>query len=241
MPAPNEDDLRRNAILGALPENEFSRFAERVEILEVEMRQSVYEPDQSITEVYFPLTAVFSVVAVADRRVTVEVATIGREGMVGLPLFLGAHTSPHEAFCQIPGSAARLSGHDLGAMVNGDTQLRRVLNRFTEALIVQIAQNVVCNNAHNVDQRMCRWLLATHDRVGRDEFAITQDFLAQMLGVRRPTVSATAQGLQSRGLVRYSRGTLSIVDRPGLEGGACQCYALIKAQFDAAYSMSEGR
>jgi CRP-like cAMP-binding protein len=176
---------------------------------------------------------VYSLVGVADGQASVEVATIGREGMVGLPVFLGQAVSPHAAFCQVPGAAARLPAHELASVLGGNGALHGLLNRFTQATMVQIAQNVVCNSTHPLGQRAARWLLATHDRVGRDEFALTQQFLSQMLGATRPTVSETAGKLQAQGLIRYRRGQLTITDRTGLERAACSCYSIVKAEFDA--------
>jgi CRP-like cAMP-binding protein len=227
------EELRRNAILTKLPQVEFDRLRERLEVVDTTLRQQLYEPRQVLTEVYFPLSAVFSLVALADDdRVQVEVATIGREGMLGLPLFLGAVTSPHAAYCQIPGSAARLSADDFRQTLIGDGALHRALNRYTQATMVQIAQNVICNSTHSTKQRACRWLLATHDRVGHDQFPLTQEFLAQILGVRRPTVSEIASRLQSQGLMRYTRGVITICDRPRLERTTCDCYWIIKAEHD---------
>jgi CRP-like cAMP-binding protein len=200
--------------------------------VEIDIRLSVYEPGGPIPHVYFPISAVFSLVAVTDGRVVVEVATIGREGMVGLPAFLGAANSPHAAFCQIGGSAAELNVDDLRKVVSANGDLRRLLDRFTQSTIVQIAQNVVCNNTHDVEQRAARWLLTTHDRVGHDGFPLTQEFLAQMLGVRRTTVSHVANRLQSAGLIRYRRGNLAITDRRRLEQAACECYGIVKREFD---------
>lgn len=227
-----EDDLRRNAILGALPDREFSRLSPSLELLGAELRDQVYEPDKPFSHVYFPISSVYSLVGHADGEAVVEVATIGREGMVGLPAFLGQPTSPHAAFCQVPGPAARLPADQLTAVLSDDGALHGLLNRFTQATIVQIAQNVVCNSTHTLTQRAARWLLTTHDRVGRDEFALTQQFLGQMLGVRRPTVSETASKLQAQGYIRYSRGNLTITDRRGLEQVTCSCYGIIRDEFD---------
>jgi CRP-like cAMP-binding protein len=228
-----DDELRQNAIFAKLPGREFDRVRREVEVIDAGLRLQVYQPGVPIKAVYFPLTSVFSVVAVADGRVVVEVATTGREGMVGLPLFLGSPTSPHAAFCQIAGRAARLGADTLRKLLTVDGTLHRALNRFTQATMVQIAQNVVCNSTHSATQRACRWLLTTHDRMGRDQFDLTQEFLAQMLGVRRPTVSEIAGRLQSDGLIRYSRGVVTVVNRRGLEKASCNCYSIVKAEFDA--------
>jgi CRP-like cAMP-binding protein len=225
--------LTRNGVLAGLPERELVRLAERAELVQVRTRDEIYRPEGPIESVYFPLDAVFSMVAVTDGEAVVEVATIGLEGMVGLPLFLGAPTSPHAMFCQIPGYAARMSGDDLREVLRDDGQLHARLNRYAQATMVQIAQNVVCNNTHPAEQRAARWLLMTQDRVGQPEFPLTQEFLAQMLGVRRPTVSEIAGRLQDRSLISYRRGVITVADRAGLEAATCACYAVVRAEFDA--------
>lgn len=160
-------------------------------------------------------------------------ATTGREGMIGLPVFLGASSSPHASFCQIPGRSVQLGTEALHRILSNDGILHRILNRFTQVTMVQIAQNVVCNAAHTTDQRAARWMLMTQDRVGRNEFLLTQEFLAQMLSVQRPTVSEVARRLQADGLIRYRRGTVVISDRSGLERAACLCYGVVRSEFDA--------
>lgn len=225
-------ELRENAILAELPVGELDALRPRLQLMDVEPRKSVYDPGKRISHVYFPTSAVFSLVAMAGSGASVEVATTGREGMVGLPIFLGAMTSPHSAFCQVSGRAARLPANDLLAVLGRNPSLHQVLNRFTQAMMVQIAQNVLCNNTHTTEQRLCRWLLTTEDRVARPTFQITQEFMAQMLGVRRPTVSDTAGRLQDRGLIRYSRGVMTIVDRAKMEIATCDCYRIVKGEFD---------
>jgi CRP-like cAMP-binding protein len=225
--------LRENAILGQLPQAELAELDARSELVEMATRDAVYDEGGPIGNVYFPFAAVFSMVATTEEQVVVEVATIGREGMAGLPLFLGAATSPHACFCQVPGASLRLGADDLRRVLSRDGSLHRALSRFAQATMVQISQNVVCNNAHTAEQRAARWLLTTHDRVGRAEFPLTQQFLAQMLGLRRPTVSEIAQGLQARDLISYHRGQMVIEDRAGLEALTCDCYTVVRREFDA--------
>lgn len=227
-----DDDVRGNAILGALPGPELDRLRPWLDVTKAEIRDQVYDPGKPITDLYFPISSVYSMVGVADGEAVVEVATVGREGMVGLPVFLGQRTSPHAAFCQVPGLAAQLPAGQLAAVLADDGALHGLLNRFTQATMVQIAQNVVCNATHSLVQRMARWLLTTHDRVGRDEFALTQQFLSQMLGARRPTVSEIAGKLQSQGMIQYSRGNLTVTDRHSLEQSSCSCYGIVRAEFD---------
>jgi CRP-like cAMP-binding protein len=226
------DELTQNAILAALGDEELGRLRSMLDLVEVELKEEVYQYREPITGVYFPISAVYSIVGLADGE-TVEVGTVGFEGMVGLPLFLGATTSPTTAFCQIPGQAARLSAADLVEFLADDGQLHSVLHRYTQTTMAELSQNVVCNSAHTTTQRAARWLLTTGDRVRSDRFPLTQEFLAQMLGVRRPTVSDVASKLQSEGLISYSRGTIVITDRLRLNEAACDCYRIIKAEFDA--------
>ena len=228
----NQQGLERNAILAALPGAELARLRGGLELVDAPIREQVYQPGGPISEVYFPLASVFSVVGMADDRVPVEVATIGREGMVGLPVFLGAASTPYAAFCQVAGPAAKITAQGLRQVLAGGGALHAALSRYTQALIVQIAQNVVCNSSHATIARAARWLLTTRDRMGGEDFLLTQEFLGQMLGVRRPTASGTARQLQAGGLIRYSRGKITITDGPGLERAACSCYGILRAEFD---------
>jgi CRP-like cAMP-binding protein len=221
-------DPRRNTILRRLPQAEYERVTAVGKVVTAELRDEVYSPQSAVEDVYFPLSCVYSYVAAVEEEILVEVGTIGLEGMVGLPAFLGVTHSPHTVFCQVPGSALRLTVPQLRELLVGDGSLHRLLNRYVQALMVQIAQNVACNRTHATDERAARWLLTTQDRVGEETFPLTQEFLAQMLGVRRPTVSVTARRLQSAGLISYSRGTVTIIDRGRLTEAACDCYAIVR-------------
>jgi CRP-like cAMP-binding protein len=229
---------RTNAILAALPDEELQRLQDQSELAEMDLRDSVYEPGGPITDVYFPLDAVFSMITVLGEQFSVEVGTVGFEGMVGLPAFLGSPSSPHAAFCQISGRALRVPVPALRDTLAGDGVLHDQLHQYTSATMVQLAQSVACNSAHDAERRAARWLLTTHDRVRRDEFPLTQDFLAQMLGVRRPTVSEIAQRLQDRGLISYTRGRMTIVDRALLENLSCECYWTVRRAFPAVEQAS---
>jgi CRP-like cAMP-binding protein len=219
--------------LGQLLDAEFAALEPNLKLEQSEMKRQAYTPGKPITDIFFPLTSVYSLVAMADGQIQIEVATIGHEGMVGLPAYLGATQSPQAAFCQIPGDTVRIGIGDFRQALSRGGALHDLLNRFTQATMVQVSQNVVCNRSHPTDARMARWLATTHDRVGRDEFPLTQEFMAQMLGVHRPTVSETAQRIQAMGLIRYRRGVITIADRGGLEQVACECYRIIRAEFDA--------
>jgi CRP-like cAMP-binding protein len=221
-----------NRLLAALPPTVVERLRPDLERVSVSFRQQIYTPDAPIPYVYFPLDSIFSLVIIVEGGAIVEVATVGNEGMVGLPVFLGASTIPGEAFCQIPGEACRMRADALRAATGENGPLRDLLQCYTQALINQIAQSVACNHLHSLQERMCRWLLMTQDRVGADQFPMTQEFLAQMLGVRRPTVTGTASILQKAGLISFARGRLTVLDRRGLEAGSCECYRVVRKEFD---------
>ena len=224
--------LLHNRLLAALPVQERWRLGSELRVVELGMREQIYDTGEAITQVFFPLNCVLSVVAAVDDDVAVEVAMVGLEGMAGLPAFLGAAASPHRCFCQVPGQALRLDTVTLRRFLSGDGALHDLLHRYTQAVLAFLAQNIACNRLHSTEERTARWLAQTHDRVGSDSFQITQDFLAQMLGVRRATVSESARTLQQAGLIRYSRGRITIVDRDRLQAAACQCYLTIRHEFD---------
>jgi CRP-like cAMP-binding protein len=230
----DDDELRGNGLLARLPDTEFERIRDLLTLTDMKQREHVFRQGKSISTVHFPLSSVYSMVALTnDEQIVVEVATIGYEGVVGLPLFLGASTSPNSVFVQVPGRAAVISAGDLERFLAVDGALHGLLHRYTQTTIVQVSQNVVCNTAHSTEQRAARWLLTTGDRVRSERFALTQDFLARMLGVRRQTVSESASRLQSDGLISYTRGIVTILDRTALEGVACECYSIIRAEFAA--------
>jgi len=222
----------RNRILRALPTKEFARLRRGgLTTLTLKQKDSVWRPNQPIEAVYFPLDAVVSVLAVADGGV-VEVATIGNEGVVGLPVFLGAQSSPGLAFCQVPGRAERLGAEVFLREARRDGALQRLLQLYSQGFMVQVSQATVCNRLHSAERRLARWLLIVADRVGRQEFPLTHEFMAQMLGVRRATVTETAGALQRANLIRYRRGAITIRHRAGLEHAACECYRIVRDEFD---------
>ncbi|MGI4830612.1 MAG: Crp/Fnr family transcriptional regulator [Janthinobacterium lividum] len=195
------------------------------------MKHVIFSRNAPIENVYFPIGAVISEVAVMENGTSIEVATTGREGMVGLPAFLGANSTVFSAFVQVPGEALRMSVADLRAETADGGPLSRILLRFANAHLVQVGQGAACNQLHSVRQRCARWLLMTHDRVGRDEFALTHEFMCQMLGVRRATVTEIAGALQHEGIIRNHRGRFTIVDRSALETVTCECYWVIRQEF----------
>ncbi|MGC2404145.1 MAG: Crp/Fnr family transcriptional regulator [Acidobacteriaceae bacterium] len=207
-----------------------------LELISLELRRELYSPNLPIRHVYFPVDGVVSMLAELEEGLMVEVATVGNEGMIGLPLFLGTNTTPGTSFSQVPGKAYRLTAEEFTRNIQQPSSFTRVLHRYTQALMTQISQGTGCNRIHNNKQRCARWLLLTHDRVGKNEFQLTQEFLSQMLGVRRATVNEIAGQLSRAGAISYSRGTIHIVDRLRLEAESCLCYSIIRDEYDRMYS-----
>jgi CRP-like cAMP-binding protein len=222
---------QQNGLLGLLPLDVQRRLSRDFETPSLALKEVLFEPNERIDHVYFPLSSVLSMVATTHNGVAVEVATIGNEGMLGVPLFLGVDSAPLKAFAQVSGETLRMGARAFRQHVQREPKLAGVLRRYTQALMVQIAQGTVCNRAHSIEQRCCRWLLMTNDRVGTSHFVLTQEFLALMLGVRRATVSEAAAALQGAGLIQYRRGLVNIVNRRGLEQRACECYRIIRDEY----------
>lgn len=222
----------QNRLLSALSRDLQIRLLPRMEKVNLPVRQVLYEREAPMTHVYFPLSGVVSLIMVLKSGESVEVATTGNEGMVGTPVFLGAERSSCRAVVQVPGQALRMRIEHLRRALEEHRELADIARRYTQGLFHQLAQTTACNHVHSVQERMCSWLLMTHDRVGVDEFQLTQEFLAQMLGVRRPSVTVAAGVLQKAGLIRYQRGRIRVADRAGLEGAACECYETVRQEFD---------
>lgn len=225
-----------NRLLGTFDGKELQTWRGRLERVSLATKQVLYEPNSPIDYVYFPTGAMASLVAVMQDGTAVETAAVGHEGMVGAPLVLGATSTPLKAFCQVPGPAERLPAEVLMRLVDRSPRLRRLLNRYVQVLMVQLAQGVACNRLHSVEQRCPRWLLATRDRVATDSFPLTQEFMAEMLGVRRAGVTEVAGRLQKAGLIRYNHGRVTLLDRDRLRSAACECYSVIAEQFEQLFS-----
>jgi CRP-like cAMP-binding protein len=225
---------RGNRILDALPPKEYERLLPDLSPVSLELKHRLLAPGDTIDTIYFPVSAVVSLLTAMGDGSSVEVATIGSEGVVGIPVFLGAQATSARDFyqVQVSGSAAAMDAGAFRAATGQDAPLRGLVERYAQALFSQVSQQVACNGLHSVERRCSRWMLLTHDRVGSDEFALTQEFLAQMLGVRRASVTVAAGVLQKAGFIRYSRGRVTIVDREGLENASCECYRIIRAEFD---------
>jgi CRP-like cAMP-binding protein len=222
----------QNRLLVALPRGEYDRLRPNLEKVSLPLKDILYEANGPIPHVFFPLNGVVSLVIIMEGGFTLEVGTIGNEGMVGTPVFLGSESSPTRAISQVPGEALRMETKVFQGEMKVGGRLYSLVQRYTQAMINQISQSTVCNHRHSVEKRMCRWLLMSHDRVGADEFPLTQEFLAQMLGVRRPTVTAVAGILQKAGLITYHRGRMTVLDRKGLEAASCECYEVVAKELD---------
>jgi len=221
----------RNKILLALPAIELELIAAHLERVPLPRRMVAYDPLRPISHVYFVESGVISIVSIMRDRTAIETATIGCEGIIGLPVYLGVDAVPEQAFVQVPGEALRLPSSQFRTLAAQMPVLQQLLDRYSVCVFTLAAQCSGCNRAHTMEQRCARWLLMVHDRMPGDEFELTQDFLSQMLGVRRATVSETASQLQQAGLISYSRGRIVIVDRPGLERVVCECYGIISSTF----------
>jgi CRP-like cAMP-binding protein len=217
----------RNELLRLLAHDSpaaYEQLAGLLESVDLPVRSVLYEPDEPITHVYVPQSGACSIVKIMESGARVEVRTVGCEGMVGLPVFLGSDSTPTQCFAQVAGTARRLSTAAFHSMSLAGDALHRILQRYAQYLFDQGAQSVACNRLHGVEARCARWLLMTQDRVGAPSFSLTHEFLSYMLGVRRASVSVAAESLQRVGLIRYSRGKMAVVDRAGLEAASCECY-----------------
>ena len=224
----------RNRILQQLDDSDWKRLQPSLQPVELSFKEPLYEPGQSIAYMHFVEIGVVSLVRELEEGGTIETGTIGNEGVVGLPAFLGAMTGSGRAFCQIPGRALRVKVKVMTAELERNSKVAKLLLRVADATMSMLAQVAACNRAHPVEERMARWLLMTHDRVDDDEFPLTQEFLAMMLGVRRPSVNIAGLTLQQAGLIQYRRGRIRVVNRQGLEASSCECYQQIRQEFEKA-------
>jgi CRP-like cAMP-binding protein len=224
--------MMKNKLLARIPRKELEPLLAQLHEVALPFKKVLSDIDEKIEYAYFVSNGVVSVVNEPDNGDIVEVATIGNEGMVGFPIVLGTSSIPSRVLVQVAGSGLRISASDLLACLRQTPILHRLLMRYVMAVMNQIAQSTSCNRLHQVQERCARWLLHTHDRVEGDSFEITQEFLSQMLGVHRPTVTIAARMLQQAGLIRYTRGKIEIIDRPGLEAASCNCYRLIVDQYE---------
>ena len=226
MPSP-----RLNRLLAALPAPDWQRWAPKLEPVELPLGHVLYESGVALSHVYFPTTAIVSLLYVMENGASAEIAVVGNEGLVGISLFMGGETTPSRAVVQSGGQGFRMRAETLKDEF-ANPSVMHLLLRFTQALITQMAQTAVCNRHHLLDQQLCRWLLLSHDRLQGDELVMTQELIANMLGVRREGVTAAAHKLQQAGVIDYARGHIRLLDRARLEQRSCECYAVVKKEYD---------
>jgi len=220
----------QNYLLAALPAEVFERLSPDLELITMPLGEVLYESGGQLQHVYFPTTAILSLHYVMENGATAEIAGVGNEGVVGISLFMGGDTTPSSAVVQTAGHAYRLAGRLLKEEFNRAGLMQRLLLRYTQALITQMCQTAVCNRHHTVEQQLCRWLLLTLDRMPTNELIMTQELVASMLGVRREGITEAAGKLQHAGFISYRRGHVAVLERSGLEAGACECYAVVKKE-----------
>jgi len=229
---PVMDNPQQNHLLAALPPEEFGRLLPHLELVAMPLGKVLYESGSRMKYVYFPTTSIVSLLYVTQDGASAEIAVVGNEGILGIALFMGGETTPSRAVVQSAGHAYRLHADFLREEFNRAGPMLHLLLRYTQALITQMAQTAVCNRHHSVDQQLCRWLLMSLDRLPSNELLMTQELIANMLGVRREGVTEAAGKLQSAGLIHYRRGHITVLDRMGLEARACECYAVVRKEFD---------
>ena len=227
---------RQNHLLAALPPSEFERIAPHLELVTMSLGDVLYESGGQLKHVYFPTDSIVSLLYVMEDGASAEIAVVGNEGILGISLFMGGETTPSRAVVQSKGFSYRMPAQHLKLEFNRAGPMMHLLLRYTQALITQMSQTAVCNRHHSVDQQLCRWLLLSLDRLATDELAMTQELIANMLGVRREGVTEAAGKLRDLGIIQYSRGHIKVLDRPKLEQHVCECYAVVKREVDRLLS-----
>ena len=222
----------QNRLLAALPPSDRERLFPHLELVPMELGRVLYESGDALVHVYFPLDSIVSLLYVMENGASAEISVVGNEGLIGLALFMGGETTPSRAIVQSAGYGYRLIGRRLKEEFNRHGELQLLLLRYTQALITQMAQTAVCNRHHSVDQQLCRWLLLSLDRLSSNKLVMTQELIANMLGVRREGVTDAAGKLQKLGVIRYARGQITVLDRDKLEALSCECYAVVKKETD---------
>ena len=231
---------RQNRLLQLIGAEDFDRLKPQLQNVNFAYKLPLCKANTPIEFVYFPVTGVASLVNTMADGCAAEVGTIGNEGMVGMPVILGDRVAPTSIYVQVPGSGLRLPADHLSEAIARGSSLRKIMLHYVHAFFNQVAQSAACNHFHTIEQRCCRWLLMTHDRVQSDQFILTQEFLGMMLGAQRTSVTLVASELKRRNLIQYSRGHVKILNRPGLEKCSCECYAVSKREFDRLLGPPKG-
>lgn len=232
MAIPQNSDQPVNRLLAALPTDVYQRLTPHLELVSLKLHQTIYEENEPITHIYFPHGSLISLVTSMQDGTTIEIGLVGREGMAGLPALLGSRTRGHSALVQVSNSAMRIDAAVIKAEFEHGGALQRVILRYFQALLTQISQCVACNRFHTTEERFARWLLLVRDRLQTNEFQLTQEFVGQMLGIRRSSVTVAAGNLSQAGLIRYTRGKVIILDSEALEDFSCECYGVIRDEFN---------
>jgi CRP-like cAMP-binding protein len=230
MPSPHTP--KQNHLLAALPAEDYARLLPHLDLIAMPLGWALYESGARLGYLYFPTTSIVSLLYVLESGASAEIAITGNEGLVGIALFMGGESTSNRAVVQSAGNGYRLRASILKKEFALGGELQHLALRFTQALITQMAQTAVCNRHHSIDQQLCRWLLLSLDRLATNELSMTQDLIANMLGVRREGVTEAAGKLQKAGLIHYQRGRITVLDRPGLEARVCECYEVVKTEFD---------
>jgi CRP-like cAMP-binding protein len=229
---PRSTDLKANSLLAALPAAEWKRWSPQLERVQMPLGQVLYEAGDTLKYMYFPMTSIVSLLYVMENGASAEIAVVGKEGLVGVSLFMGGESTSSRAVVQSAGIGCRLNSKVMKSEFDRAGPVLHLLLRYTQALLTQMAQTAVCNRHHSLDQQLCRWLLLSLDRLDGNELVMTQELIANMLGVRREGVTESALQLQKEALIRYARGHITVLDRIGLEKRTCECYAVVKREYD---------
>ncbi|MDP2075220.1 Crp/Fnr family transcriptional regulator [Hydrogenophaga sp.] len=235
------DSPLQNQLLASLPEAEWERWKPQLELVDLPLGKVLHESGGVMTHVYFPTNAIVSLLYVLENGASAEIAVVGHEGVVGIAIFMGGGSTPSRAVVQSAGMGYRLRAEAIRGEFERAGPVMHLMLRYTQALITQMSQTAVCNRHHSLDQQLCRWLLLSLDRLPGNELVMTQELIANMLGVRREGVTEAALKLQAAGLIRYARGHISVLDRPGLEHRTCECYRVVKMEYDRLLPVAEAR
>ena len=227
-----KDDTLKNFLLAALPADEYARVKPKLEQVTLTLGEVLYESGDKLEYAYFPTTAIVSMLYIMENGATAEIGIVGNDGLLGIALFMGGETTTSRAIIQSAGSAMKMRAQDLKTEFALGGKSQNLLLRYTQALMTQISQTAVCNRLHTIEQQLCRWLLLSHDRLDSDKLVMTHDLISNMLGVRREGVTLAAQKLAQRKLIRNVRGTITVIDRQGLEKAVCECYAVVNDEYN---------
>ncbi len=232
MSIPGKNEALKNHLLAALPEAEFVRLEPHLESVLLKLGEVIYESGDKMTHIYFPTTAIISMLCIMENGATAEIGIAGNNGLIGSALFMGSESTSSRAVVQSSGDAIRIKAKVLQTEFDRGGLFQKLLLRYTQSLMTQISQTAVCNRLHTVNQQLCRWLLINHDQLETNKLIMTQELIANMLGVRREGVTIAAKKLQEKGVIKYVRGTITMLNRKGLEAAACECYQIVMDEYD---------